>query len=307
MSQEPTKVFIGGADCLTCQVDRIKLGFASIPNVELTDKSWDADLIYVNNPWFDQYIKDKQEGKNKLGSKLILNVQDLALQYPDYDLGKLNDQLRLADAITSISEYTRLHLQQIFALDSTIVYNPVKDVSPEIRLRGECPYPQFKALMVGRLNDPNKRAKLGVDALYAAGIQDSEIATIGPEITPYGTYLGYVTDAELNKLYNSVRYVMAPSAHEGQNLPPAEGLICGAIPILCQDMSTLTEFFPRHFGYFPRFNILALRIHLLEQRDELRKMVSDYCIEWGKGLLTKVSKEAVANNIWQVYQGLLNK
>ncbi len=303
-----TKVFIGGADCLTCQVDRIKRGFASIPNTEITDKSWEADLIYVNNPWFDQYIRYKKEGKNKLGSKLILNIQDLPLQHHDYDLNRLYNQLIVADSITSISQYTNLHLQQIFALKANVIYNPVKDVSPEIRLRGECPYPQFKAIMVGRLSDPNKRVKLGLEALYAAGIKDNEIATCGPEPTPFGSYVGYVTDEELNKLYNSVGYVMASSFHEGQLLPPQEGLICGAIPILCQDMSTLVEFFPRYFGFFPTVNALASRIwHLEQESTNLRKTTSDFCIDWGKNLLKKVSKEAVANNIWQVYKELINK
>ncbi len=305
---EITKVFIGGADCLTCQVDRIRKGFLSISNTELTDKSWEADLIYINNPWFEQFIKDKQEGKNKAGSKLILNIQDIPLFIPDYNLQRLYEQLFFADAITTISKYTSLLLMQTLQYDSTFIYNPVKDVNPEIRLSGNIPYPKFKALMVGRLNDPNKRAKLGLEALYAAGLKQEEIVSVGPEPVPYTTYQGYVTDEELNKLYNSVRYVMSPSLYEGQNLPPQEAMICGAIPILCQDMSTLTEFFPREFGYFPSVQSLAMRIKYLEDNPLLREHLSKLCIDYGRNnLLPLVNKEAVANNIWKVYQQLKNK
>lgn len=302
-----TKVFIGGADCLTCQVDRIKKGFSSIPDIEITDMHWEADLIYVNNPWFDIYIKDKKDGKLKTNAKLIFDVQDIPLQHANYDLMKLANQLLEADAITAISNYTRMQLWQIFRLNSFVVYNPVKDVSPVLRQSGECPFPQYKVLMVGRLNDVNKRAQLGLNALFAAGIKNDEIATVGPEPTAFGAYQGYVTDELLNQLYNSVRYVMAPSFHEGQLLPPQEGLICGAIPILTQDMSTLGEFFPREFGYFPNVNSLAFRVKQLEDIPELRKQTSDVCIQLGQKLLQKVSKEAVANNIWKVYQGLLTQ
>jgi len=54
--------------------------------------------------------------------------------------------------------------------------------------------------------------------------------------------MGTVNDETLNDIYNSVDYVLMTSRVEGIGLPGIEAAICGAIPIVCPDLSVYNEF-----------------------------------------------------------------
>ena len=88
-------------------------------------------------------------------------------------------------------------------------------------------------------------------------MEKKNIKICGLQNPKFGNYLGIIKDQELNKLYNSSKYVLLPSASEGIGLPMIEGMICGAIPITCSDNLTAKEFSPADFYLRTRCSIYS--------------------------------------------------
>lgn len=292
-----------GALGFTCQLPRIIRALESLGVRAYSDT---PSFIYANDSGsYDEVIAEK--GKHP-SSKLILNVLDICEHcLPNLDLGKLEMQLRAADAVTAISPYVQSQLMRYFGLESTVIWNPIKDVSPAKRLRGERPYPQFRAMMVGRLQDSQKRASLGIQGLILAGFNEAEVAMVGGEYPGWGTRMGVVSDEVLNDLYNSVDYVIVPSLFEGLGLPIAESLVCGAIPIVCSDLTTFADLkLARCWGCYPVPHSIAHRLRRLTNDSLYRSTSSIMAYGVGTILAQKLSGRAVASNIVSVYQRLLS-
>jgi hypothetical protein len=297
---------LGGESPLS-QVNRIRAGLAAQPGVTVTSDLTAADIIYCNDAGTHGAALQARDAGAK--AKLILNVLDVPenLMTPsgDYTHSKLlalRDALLRADAITAISPFTRSQLQRLLALSATVIWNPVKDVSPDKRLAGERPYP-YKALMAGRLRDPNKRMDMiGIPALIMAGFEEEEVAVIGGEWTGWGTNLGVVSDSTLNDLYNSVDFVIQPTLNTGLELPPLEGMICGAIPILCYDMSTFGDikYYPQYWGCYPSATSVAYRLRALMDNPGLLVAEKEHCLTSSEGIVAQFGKDAVARRIVDV-------
>lgn len=232
------------------QIQRIEEGFRALGH-ETTDHVHLADLVFVNNPWFDQIVKDRQSGAIRRDAKVILNVQDLPKHIPDYDVGKLATQLKLgADAVTSISVYTRDSLRAATSIDSTVIFQPIIPVLRNARARARrAPFPRFAS--VGRRSDPNKRHALAAAALQLLGYTPRDVVLVGNE-PGWGDYLGVQSEQNLNVVYNSVDFVLCTSRVEGLCLPVIEAMACGAIPVVCNDMTTREELLPPDL--FPEYN-----------------------------------------------------
>ena len=107
-----------------------------------------------------------------------------------------------------------------------------------------------------------------------------------------------IKDQELNKLYNSSKYVLLPSAADGIGLPMIEGMICGAIPITCSDNLTAKEFSPPDFICDPNAQSIVNKVEELEKDYEKKRSVA---LEFGKKYKIKFDKKNIAKNIINIF------
>jgi glycosyltransferase involved in cell wall biosynthesis len=227
------------------QIDRIEQGFRDLGH-EIVQDHESADLVYQNNGWYDSIVA----ARPRIRGKVILNVLDLAPHAsPPFDVSRLRAQLTSADAVTAISTWVQSDLRVRAGVESTVIYNPIKPVSNEYVRRAH----QCRALFVGRVNDAAKRTAPAAAALQILGFDATDVITVGSDCPFYGgAWMGVVNDQILNKLYNSVDFVMFPSgSNEGLGLPATEAVAAGAIPVICRDLSTREEFFPS--AIFPEY------------------------------------------------------
>ena len=252
-----------GARFCQGQIDRIDQGLNSIGGIQ---DDVNPDFIYCNDSGFyDEALKFKKEISPN--SKLIINILDVPSMYigKNFDLGKMFNQIKEADALTSISYFVQGQLIHYFNMYSTVIYNPIKDINFEQRKAGIRKYP-FRAMLVGRINDLYKRGNLAIQSLIMAGFQEHDVVIVGSENPNFGTYLGVVDDEKLNDLYNSVDFVLMCSSFEGMGLPGLEAMAAGAVPIVCSDLTTVSEFYPRHLWNYPSPQCISLF---------LRKLIDD--------------------------------
>lgn len=287
-----------GSEGFTNQVDRIREGFNQLNNVKLVASLDDANMVYINNPWYDDYIIPQL---NNYNVKKIFNVLDIPEHlFPDYPLGKLKHQLSQADRVTCISKTVAGQLKRIFNIDATVIYNPIKDVNyTGAKKQG------YKYLYVGRACDPNKRFYLVKQAMQILGESEKTLAVCGGENPGFGDYLGVVSDKKLEELYNSVDFVFLPSRFEGIGLTMIEGAICGAIPIVTNDNPTVKEFFPdgRYDDVNPNGFSIAEFIRKFNDFDFRENFLYDV---FGIGQLdfkNRFNKKTVAQNILDIYLG----
>lgn len=311
----PITVFALGGISPLSQINRIKEGLAVLEGITLTDHFGNADVVYCNDMGtYEEALEAKEDGRLKDGAKLVFNVLDIpeALFPPLGDfthdkLINLRDSLVRADAITTISPFVKGQLQRLMALQSTIIYQPIKDISPEKRINGERPYP-FKVLLAGRTRDKNKRQdSIGIPALIMSGFNEDEVAVVGGEYPGWGTDLGIVSDSVLNDLYNSVDFLMHPSALEGLGIPPLEAMVCGAIPILCYDQSTFADIshYPLYWGCYPSPTSVAYRLRALIDNPGILIAEKEYCLQQSQPIMDQFGKVAVAERIVKVCRKVL--
>lgn len=297
------KISILGSDgTVLCQIPALRKAFESL-GYELTPYYWESDVsfIFVGNPWFDQVIKDKQDGK--VSAKLIFNILDIPLHISDYPIERLREQLSHADAVATISQWTHDIVKEKTGQDSTVIYYPAKSVW----FTDQKKY-HFKAALVGRINDPNKYAGMAISALIGAGYEEKEVAIVGGEYPNWGTYCGIVTDEVLNDIYNSVDYVIMLDRYAGIGLPAYEGAVCGAIPIIHSHLTTRQEFWddsPLGETYKKINDVTDIKGVLMslddhyERKQELKKQFREYVdfrLQW------KFDPIMVVKRILKVYE-----
>lgn len=291
------KIYTDGSRHFGGQINRIDKGFIENGH-ELTNNIIEADLIYSNNKsdTWKNIINFKEQGKIK--GKIILNVLDIPEWiFPHYNLDELKIMLQHADHVTCISKFVQNQLLKYLNIKSSVIYNPAKNI-----FYTEKREYNYKALMVGRLNDPSKRANLAIQSLILANIKSEEVAVVGSENPGFGNYLGIVSDEELNKLYNSVDFVLMTSQGEGLGLPALEATLCGTIPIVCFDLSTFNEFFPKEWGNYPNPYSIAFYLQKLINNPVLLKQEKDKSFKIGKEVYTKINYFYVAKKILDIFE-----
>lgn len=249
---------LGSDGTILTQLGALREGFNTLGHQHTPD--WgdpDVAFTFIGNPPFDAYLEIPKT------KKTIFNVLDLCPHCVEHGdiVTRLKTQLPLAHRVTAISQTVADELKAKCGVDAQVIYYPSKKVTHT----GVRKYPQFRAMMVGRLGDANKRAGTAVHALIRAGFNEDEVAIVGPEYLGWGTRMGVVSDETLNDLYNSVDYVLALSRNEGILLPPIEGAMCGAIPIVAPDLSTFNEFWVQ--------SPLGLHYQLLNSPDAISKLI----------------------------------
>lgn len=289
-----------------CQLGAIRDGFAVLGHQHTPRlKDADTEFVFVGNPPFEPYL-ELARTKEK---KTIFNILDCpthCYEWPEYR--KLwAEQLRLPDKVTSISKTTQSELKRHCGIDSEVIYYPMKPVK---YLGGTLKHEKIKVLLVGRLNDPNKRVPSAISALIRAGFEEYEVGIVGPENPHYGTYFGIVSDEMLNILYNSVEYVVMLSHVEGIGLPAIEGACCGAIPIVAPDLLTFNEFWAesplgKNYQKLTSIDEISKLLISLNNDDKWRAAVKQDVLGYAElAFRPKFDRVEVAKRILEVYQGI---
>lgn len=306
------KIHCVGARFYGGQVDRIEAGFVELGHT-VTPYISEADLIYYNNPPFDAAIQDKERGAIK--GKMIFCILDLPFHISSFDYDALGAQLAHADAICTISQYVQWQVKTRLGRDSHVVYQPIKPISA-LKLIGSIDRPTPNLFLhCGRRHDVNKRAALGVHALQILGVPSENLALVGGEpgigIPPWGTYIGVLVDQNLNGVYNQCDFVLCTSALEGLCLPVAEAMACGAIPVVCRDMTTRTELLPP--ALFPEYeevepnapSVARFIAQFINNDDRKREFKERLYAHYQSTWAWRLSGRAVAQAILNVHSSIL--
>ena len=268
----------------------IKEGFTKLGH-EISDEN--PELIYANDPrGYKEAIQIKKRYKE---APLIFNLLDIPWHMPNIQQQTkllVSQFLNQADFVSVISLKVKKDLSQFFNKKIHVIYNPIKDVYYDEKILKNNMF-----LFVGRANDPIKRFDLVRDTLIKIKDGIKKIKICGAENPNFGNYLGYVSDKELNNLYNSTQFVLLPSKAEGIGLPMIESMICGALPITCSDNETAKEFLPRDFICAPNPKSMLEHIKKLENEYANKRNLA---FEFGKKYKEKFNKNSIAENILNI-------
>lgn len=283
------KIATYGVKSYTSQLKRIEDGFAWLGHTLNNNIS---DIIYVNDT---TYYEVGVKHKNEHGGKLILNILDRPFHVKDIEKWdeKIKEYLSQADFVTTTSKTTQKQIKDYVGFDSYVIYQPIKDVFFNGSTRTKF------SMTVARNKDTNKRFILtakSVKAMAAScGKEPNEILDVfGFEDAGFGKFHGIVSDLNLNAEYNRHQVCWITSFNEGLCLPMIESMVCGCVPIVCNDMTTAQEFCPEEFQSNPEVNDLmkkAIDIH------ENFKKYQEIALRFGEIYKKQFSKISIANNI----------
>ena len=285
------KISILGADGYTCQIPRIKEGMKNLGHI-LSEES--PSLIYANDP--TGYNKAMTLKKKFPSSYLILNFLDVPWHFPNIDKQTkllVEQFLTKADAVTVISFKVKKDLAKFLNKKIEVIYNPIKDVFHDKSIKKNNTF-----LYVGRANDPIKRINLLKQALLKTRNGIKKIKICGSEDPGFGTYLNVVSDQELNKLYNSSKYLLLPSKAEGLGLTMIEAMICGSLPIACSDNETAKEFLPKDFICEPNSQSILDKIEELNKEYDVKRKLA---LKYGKKYKIQFDKMSIAKKILSIF------
>ena len=288
---KPIKISIFGADGYTCQMPRIKEAMKNLGHI-LSENS--PELIYSNDP--TGYEKAMLLKKKFPNSFLIFNFLDVPWHMPNVDKQTkllVEHFLAKSDAVTAISYKVKQDLAKFLDKKIEVIYNPIKDVFYDESIKKNNTF-----LYVGRANDPIKRISLLKTALSKTTNGTIDIKICGSEDPGFGTYLNVVSDQELNKLYNSSKYLLLPSKAEGIGLTMIEAMICGSLPIACSDNKTAEEFLPKDFICEPNAQSISDKIEELNKEYYIKRKLA---LEFGKKYKIQFDKINIAKKILSVF------
>ena len=288
---KPIKISIFGADGYTCQMPRIKEAMQRLGHILSEDS---PEMIYSNDP--TGYEKAMRLKKKFPDSFLIFNFLDVPWHMPNVDKQTkllVEHFLAKSDAVTAISYKVKKDLAKFLDKKIEVIYNPIKDVFYDESIKKNNTF-----LYVGRANDPVKRTNLLKQAFSKTvnGIIDIKIC--GSEDPGFGTYLNVVSDQELNKLYNSSKYLLLPSKAEGLGLTMIEAMICGSLPIACSDNETAKEFLPKDFICEPNSQSILDKIEELNKEYDVKRKLA---LKYGKKYKIQFDKMSIAKKILDIF------
>lgn len=237
--------------------------------------------------------------------------------------------IRLADRIVTVSEWTRAEIVRTFGTAATRIavapngvdttFRPVPRAEAEAVVRETLGVTPPYVLYVGQIHMPNKNLVRLVQAFAAARQQwgdGAKLILAGRESTGGDTVraaireagigdsvscLGYVPDPVLPALYSAARVFCYPSLQEGFGLPVLEAMSCGT-PVVTSRGSALQEV----------ANDAALLVepqHVSELRNALTRAYLDDALRTrlrtaGLERARRYSWRATATILAEVYQDL---
>jgi len=290
------KISVNGADGIACQIPRIKEGMQSLGHI-FSEES--PDLIYANDP--TGYEKALTLKKKFPDAHLMLNFLDVPWHLPNIQVqtqSLVKHFLEKANSVTTISFKVKNDLAKFLNKKIEVIYNPIKDIFYDDAIKKNNSF-----LYVGRANDPIKRISLVKESLLKIKNGLNEIKICGLENPGFGQYLGAVSDQDLNKLYNSSKFLFLTSKAEGLGLTMIEAMICGSLPITCLDNKTAQEFLPNDFICEPNTQSIVNKIQeLTNQYDEKRELA----LKYGRKYKIQFDKVTIAKNIINIFDSKKN-
>jgi glycosyltransferase involved in cell wall biosynthesis len=252
-----------------------------------------------------------------LGStKVVVTIHDLiADRFPELVFAsrrqkvfwklKQNLALRQADALLTVSEYSKQQIVDYFHLESSRVSVIGEAPSPVFHQRppdgvdagvlskyslsgsdrfflyvgGISPHKNLKTLVQGFGEIVREAAtsdvKLVLVGDYEGDPFHSDYDALSSEIARLGLgervqFTGFVIDEELASLYAAAQALVLPSFDEGFGLPAVEAMACG-LPVLASERGSLPEVLAGAGRYFDPLKPEALAA-------ELRRLLSDKSI-----------------------------
>lgn len=299
------KISVLGSDgTALCQINSLRQAFSSL-GYEHTPDFYDESVsfVFVGNPPYQKYKEIFKTDK-----KIILNVLDIPWHVPEIEefIKSMDQSLSIADKVTTISKTVANDISETFGINPDVIYYPMKNV----KRTGDKEIKNLKAAIVGRVRDKNKYAASAIQALLNAGIKEDEIAIVGPEYFGVGRNMGVVNDETLEKIYNSVDYVVMLDRVAGIGLPAIEGACCGAIPIVASHLTTLDEFWslsPLYEKYKKLKSITDISnlISEIENNYDLKENLKIECCAYANLFLkNKFNPKEVAKKIINSYESI---
>lgn len=160
-----------------------------------------------------------------------------------------------AQAILSVSEFSRSRLIDVFDLDPRKVFCVGNGVSDDFKIEGHRPkdISDYILCVSNRRGHKNEVGLLHALAKIVKDLPDERtlVFTGHPtddllvEIKSLGlrnrvTFTGRVSDADLAALYRGARYLVFPSFYEGFGLPIIEAFSCGT-PVITSNITSMPE------------------------------------------------------------------
>lgn len=174
----------------------------------------------------------------------------------------LRRQIKVSDAIITVSQSTKQDIIRLFDVDEDKIYvtylgtdlsPPSEDEVEQIIHEYDIPKSMFNVLYVGNYNDRKNADQLvkacktldseGLDLhLLLAGSNppESQLSDLAGEFQNKITFLGYIPDENLEALYGAASLFVYPSTYEGFGLPVLEAMACGT-PVITSNTSSLPE------------------------------------------------------------------
>lgn len=186
-------------------------------------------------------------GPARASAPVVLTVHDLAiLRHPEtfprwhrlYGRTGLRSVLRSADAVVSVSAFTRDELVELAGVPSERIRVVPNGVDPVFTADGPRAAGEY-VLAVATL-EPRKNLGRAVEAARLAGVELRVAGARGWGGVEVPGWVGEVPDAELAALYRGARCVVYPSLYEGFGLPVLEAMACGA-PVVTSRGTAMEE------------------------------------------------------------------
>lgn len=221
-----------------------------------------------------------------------------------------NAAIRAAQSVICVSEATKQDLLEYVGETPDqvihVIHNGVSEVFRNLSLEpSSTPF----VLFVGLRGD-YKNFRLVLEALAflpdlelhcvgGGAIRSDELKGVSQSVAKRVRHLGFVTDEELNILYNRAQCLVYPSSYEGFGIPVVEAMRAGC-PVVCSDCKAVLEVGKNALTVVPEADPCAMADAILKTTSSERSSL----IQKGLSVAQGYSWEATHSQTLAVYRSL---